>query len=551
MARPRDPLTHWKNIAWGDESKPKEVRERLVQMVIQMNLVDYVPMFPYPLQIALRGRQELEGLIGGEPRGSKTWGLLIDNVCDTTVEGFTAIFFRRTKPELERKNGLIDTLRQWFAPFPEWHWSQELFEWRNTRYNSALTFAFLGQKGDEDNLFGVEFQSMNYEEITRMPFTAEWNPYSDLFHRLNVPLGMPVKKRVRATANPGGDNEKWVMDYFLSPNAERFDTGGDGSYLLVQRPRPDSDPKKDFGGIFYLHAQIEDNKSVNAHSYRASIARTSEITQQQMGEGLWGVVRKGGVIDTSKIRPVPSMPWNVLARTRNWDKASSEMPKSMEHRKRQPPRTAGVRISRLAPGMAERMWGREFAMIEFVIEHGIAGYWTPGPREDVIDRIAGGGFVPIRPEQDVWWAGDGFQTIINHEQEPGSGGLESAQQTSLRLIRRGYTVNQVRAVFNKETRAAPFASAVARGMYGIVTDGTWDHEEYLGELMGFPKQGRKDFVDATSLGHAQLVQIVPDTGAMYAIDIPPVDMSQFRPFDNYAGLDASNIASMQALARLL
>lgn len=537
MRKPKgDPTDFWTNKIFADDTKTREQKEGLIDLARRMGLNEYIPYWPSPLQIAMRLRQEKEGLIGGEPRAGKTVSLLIDNICDATVPGFTAIFFRETKTELKRANGLIDTCRQWFANFPEWKYSEELMEWRNSRYDSTFVFAFLGQKGDEDNHLGFEYQSENYEELTRLPFNLEWNPYLSFFHRLNKPRDMQVKVRVRATANPGGSNEQFVMNYFLSPHAKRYELGGEvghESYLLVMPPRADPDPNKDFGGRFYLHAQIEDNPAIDAHAYRSNLALMDEVTQAQMGKGMWGVARKGNVFDTDKIKKVPSVPWMVLGRRRGWDKASSIAPLSMPRRQRLPPRSAGVRISRLAPGAAARMWGSDFEKIEFVLEHSVAGYWTPTQREAYIDIVAGGGYIPDKNGLDRYWEGDGFGTWIDHEQEPGSGGMESAEETTKRLVRLGYSVQQTPARMNKETRAAPLASAVGNGMVGIVTDGSFDTDELLGELAGFPKGARVDLVDAAALCYLQLVKMVPSEGALAGGELPYDIQAGYRPHESF------------------
>lgn len=80
------------------------------------------------------------------------------------------------------------------------------------------------------------------------------------------------------------------------------------------------------------------------------------------------------------------------------------------------------------------------------------------------------------------------------EQEPGSGGLESADRTVTMLA--GYTCKKDRVSGSKETRAEPFAAQCEVGNVYIVV-GPWN-EAFLEEAGSFPHGKYKDQVDATS-----------------------------------------------------
>lgn len=80
------------------------------------------------------------------------------------------------------------------------------------------------------------------------------------------------------------------------------------------------------------------------------------------------------------------------------------------------------------------------------------------------------------------------------EQEPASGGKESAQSTVLNMA--GYNVGSERASGDKEVRAVPYAVQVQAGNVAIVA-AQWN-ETYLSELELFPRGKYKDQVDASS-----------------------------------------------------
>lgn len=92
------------------------------------------------------------------------------------------------------------------------------------------------------------------------------------------------------------------------------------------------------------------------------------------------------------------------------------------------------------------------------------------------------------------------------EQEPGSGGKESAQRTILNLA--GLTAYADRPVGDKELRAEPLAVQVQAGNT-CIAPGAWA-QAFLDELEDFPGGKYKDQVDAASGAFAMLVG---ETGA--------------------------------------
>lgn len=109
----------------------------------------------------------------------------------------------------------------------------------------------------------------------------------------------------------------------------------------------------------------------------------------------------------------------------------------------------------------------------------IRGQWDSAVREDIIEQTA---------------KADGIHVRIAHEQEPGSGGKESAENTTRRLA--GFRVVTNRPVGDKTFRADPFSVQVnARNVY--LKAGPWN-TVYLEELRYFPFSSFKDQVDGSS-----------------------------------------------------
>jgi predicted phage terminase large subunit-like protein len=113
----------------------------------------------------------------------------------------------------------------------------------------------------------------------------------------------------------------------------------------------------------------------------------------------------------------------------------------------------------------------------------VRGQWDSNTREDVIKQTA---------------MTDGKQVVVVIEQEPGSGGKESAEGTARNLG--GWTVKLVKPSGDKAQRADPFSTQVNAGNV-FMAKGSWN-KAYLDELRYFSLENSKykDQVDASSNG---------------------------------------------------
>lgn len=111
----------------------------------------------------------------------------------------------------------------------------------------------------------------------------------------------------------------------------------------------------------------------------------------------------------------------------------------------------------------------------------IKGQWRPDERERTIRQAA---------------QADGFSVVVYIEQEPGSGGKESAETTIIDTLPE-FRVRLDRPTGDKATRAEPFAGKVNIGRVYIPKGAKW-WPDYRDELRYFPASTRKDQVDASS-----------------------------------------------------
>lgn len=145
---------------------------------------------------------------------------------------------------------------------------------------------------------------------------------------------------------------------------------------------------------------------------------------------------------------------------RYWDKAGTAKGKGAY--------TTGVKISKLRNGM-------------FIVDDVKRGRWSSEERERIIKQTA------EVDGTDVW------QVV---EQEPGSGGKESAENTIKNLA--GFLVEADRPTGDKATRADPLSVQVNSGNI-LLRVAEWNLK-YKEEFGLFPNSTYKDQVDATSGG---------------------------------------------------
>ena len=183
------------------------------------------------------------------------------------------------------------------------------------------------------------------------------------------------------------------------------------------------------------------------------------------------IPRGGGVIKIDKM--IKSSPpsvydprwWKKLIRY--WDKAGTAGGGAY---------TAGVLL-----GITKQII-RDGAIIresELWLLHVVRGQWASPEREKTIRETA---------------ERDGKHVRIAIEQEPGSGGKESADNTVRNL--RGYRVTVDIPSGKKDVRAEPFADQVARGLV-YIAEGEWN-QDWLDEAKFWPRSKYKDQIDSTA-----------------------------------------------------
>lgn len=185
------------------------------------------------------------------------------------------------------------------------------------------------------------------------------------------------------------------------------------------------------------------------------------------------VPRGGGMFKVDRIIE-DTPPIHFRARVRYWDKAGTDGGGA---------HTAGVLLGEDNKG-------------QFWILHAVRGQWDSGEREDIIKATAD------KDKRAVY---------VGVEQEPGSGGKESAQGTVKRLA--GFRVKIDRVTGSKVLRADPLSTQVNAGNVRIPKGAEWA-PAFLDEMRFFPFSKYKDQVDAASGAFARLVELRRVVGAV-------------------------------------
>lgn len=175
--------------------------------------------------------------------------------------------------------------------------------------------------------------------------------------------------------------------------------------------------------------------------------------------------RQGGMFAVDKMEVASTLPAERTRTIRYWDKAGTAGGGAY---------TAGVKMSLLADG-------------SYLVDDVVRGQWSAGKREEMIRTAA---------------EADGPSVVIWIEQEPGSGGKESAESTIRNLA--GFSAHADRVSGDKEVRAGPYSAQVEIGQVRLLK-GQWN-KGFIDEHRLFPAGKYKDQVDAAAGAFAKLTK---------------------------------------------
>ena len=418
-------------------------------------------------------------IYGGAAGGGKTVGLILEPLRHVgRVANFTAVFFRRTMPQITNPGALWDESRNFYPRVGgtphlgvrEWRWP----------LGSKIKFANLQFETTVYDWQGAQITLICFDELTH--FTAHQFFY--MVSRNRSTCG--VRPYIRATCNPDADS--WVADFLawwidqesglpiperagvvryyvrVSENIVWADRPED---LLQHLPQPeDLPPGFDLPrpiSVTFIPASVFDNPAllqVNPE-YLTWLLSLPLLERERLLHGNWKIRPAAGLYFKRQWCAVFDDVPADLEIVRYWDLAATEKTEFND-----PDWTVAIKLGRDRNG----------------------GYWlldmvraraNPGDVEKLLFNTA---------------TQDGKQVRIGFGQDPGQAGKSQA----LHLVRAlsGFTVESAPESGDKITRFGPFSSQCSAGNVKV-RRGAWN-EELFRVLEGFPDLAHDDEVDACS-----------------------------------------------------
>jgi predicted phage terminase large subunit-like protein len=418
-------------------------------------------------------------IYGGAAGGGKSVGLILEPLRHALgVPGFSAVFFRRTTPQITNPGGLWDESLNFYRRFggtPH----QRSREWRWPR-GGKIKFSHLQRGATVYEWQGAQIPLICFDELTH--FTA--HQFFFMVSRNRSTCG--VRPYIRATCNPDADS--WVAEFvawWIDPEtgfpiperagALRYYVRVAEKIVWADRPQdliehlppprelpPGVDPPRPIS-VTFIPAKVFDNPAllqVNPE-YLVWLLSLPLLERERLLAGNWKIRPAAGLYFKREWCAIAEHAPADLEIVRYWDLAATEKTELND-----PDWTVGIKLSRDPYG----------------------GYWlldalraraNPGDVERLMLNTA---------------TQDGKKVTIGFGQDPGQAGKSQAQHL-VRLLS-NFAVRPVAESGDKLTRFGPFSSQCRAGNVKILR-GLWN-EDLFRVLEGFPELAHDDEVDACS-----------------------------------------------------
>jgi predicted phage terminase large subunit-like protein len=418
-------------------------------------------------------------IYGGAAGGGKTVGLILEPLRHATrVANFTAVFFRRSTPQITNPGGLWDESQKFYprlggtphVGMREWRWPR----------GGKIKFSHLQFDTTVYDWQGAQITLICFDELTH--FTARQFFY--MVSRNRSTCG--VRPYIRATCNPDADS--WVADFlawWIDPasglpiperagvlryfvrDAEKILWADKPEELMRDLPMredlpPGIDPPQPIS-VTFIPARVFDNPAllqINPEYYTWLLSLPT-LERERLLYGNWKIRPTAGLYFKREWCAVVDEVPADLDVVRYWDLAATEKTEFND-----PDWTVGIKLGRDRNG----------------------GYWVL----DMVRARSNPGDVErlLRNTADQ----DGKRVRIGFGQDPGQAGKSQA----LHLVRAldGFTARSASESGDKLTRFGPFSSQCRAGNVKF-RRGSWN-EEVFRVLEGFPDLAHDDEVDACS-----------------------------------------------------
>lgn len=447
---------------------------------------------PGPQTEAMRSRADVL-LMGGAAGGGKSMFLLYSPINYLKVPGFNAVIFRRTYPRIIGASSLWEQSHEIYPLLGGVPNQTELL-WKFPS-GATVRFRHLDHLKTLQDYHGWQICLLAFDEL------VEWEDPRFFFYMMSRNRSTcGIRPHVRASCNP--DSEHWLrgfIDWWIGedgyPVEDRsgvlrwfvrhmdeihwFPTQHRAAQFCESTGMTSAEARIAPKSFTFIPSKLEDNPTLMKKNpeYIANLRSMETVDRERLLAGNWDIRPSTGLLfPRDKWKYVDAIPAD-MPMIRSWDKAST--PEGQGGKAR----TAGTLV------------GVHDGRVYIVDCH--AGYWGLDEREREIRSTA---------DSDRERFGDLVRQRI--EQEPGSGGKDSATMTVRNLA--GHDVEVFRPTGDKPTRWKPLARQVQAGN-GVVVKGDWDWRGFVKELDVLSgdkekdKSRLKDCADSAGDAYAALV----------------------------------------------
>lgn len=460
---------------------------------------------PGPQEEFLACRADI-AFMGGSVYGGKTWALCFQPTVHVQIPDFSCVTFRRTTPDIRNPGSLWpESLKMY--PLLDAEPREQYLDWT---FPSGAVVKFAGLQHESDVLSWKSSQIalLQFDQVEE--FTEEQFWYMQSRNR----SGCGIRPYTRGSCNALADT--WVADFiqwwwdpetgYAIPSRSnvtrwclRVNDQWDWSTVTCRGSAPAAEfaaahwralgeLEQRFPGLgrfgksfCFIRASLADNKIGVAADpdYEGRVRLMSLVEQERLLGGNWKIRPAAGLVfNRGWFEIVEACPRIVKRRVRYWDKAG----------------TAGG--GDWSVGTRESEDQRGVIYIEDVVR----GQWGAGEREKTIKETA---------DSDARLG----PCLIGQEQEPGSGGKDSALHTVTTTLK-GHAIFSDRPSGQLLWRAQPLAAQAQVGNVRLVR-GPWN-EAWLREMHAF--DGTPKCIDdqvASAAGGFNMLMRSPVIGAGY------------------------------------
>jgi predicted phage terminase large subunit-like protein len=443
-------------------------------------------------------------IAGGAAGCGKSFVELMAAAAWTHIPDYSAVFFRRTTPQITNPGALWDQSRRLYPLLGAKPKVGDLtWTWPSGAY---VKMSHLEHEKTVENWQGSELPLIIFDELTHFTAAMFWYMLS----RNRSTCG--VRPYIIASCNPDADS--WVAELIAwwieqDPDSPRYglpipERAGVHRYFirlgdeiiwadtraeLEKRPdvheaietsvRNTGLPRERVSqelikSLTFIPGKLEENRILERANpgYRGNLMSMTRVLRARLLDGNWKIrAAAGDYFKRIEVTMLDAVPTDLVQIIRRWDLAATEPSET----NKDPDWTYGVKIGKRSNG-------------RFVVLHALAlRKRSDDVRKDILKTARL----------------DGSEVKIGIPQDPGQAGKDQVASYVKLLV--GYRLFSDVETGDKETRADPFASQWQGGNVDVIR-APWN-EHYFNQMEGFPKKEiHDDAVDASAGAFRQLVR---------------------------------------------